>query len=150
MEPAIISGLAAVLGSTVGAAASITTAWFTQRAQSKRESVNSELKRRESLYTEFIAECSKLAIDALDRNLDKPATLIQVYALENRIRLISSDAVVHAAEETIRDIIAQYFQPNITVEQLVAQLKFEHPDPLKPFSKACREELRSLQRAAYP
>lgn len=150
MEPSIISGLSAVLGSIVGGAASITTAWFTQRTQSKRESINAEIRRRESLYTEFIAECSKLAIDSLDRNLDKPATFIQVYALLNRIRLISSDAVLHAADKTLREIIAQYFQPNLTVEQLRAELQLEHPDPLRPFSEACRQELRSLQRAAYP
>jgi hypothetical protein len=123
MDPSIISGLSAVLGSVVGGAASITTAWFTQRTQNKRESINAEIERRESLYTQFIAECSKLAIDSLDRHFNAPATFVQVYALQNRIRLSSSDAVLRAAEETVRHIIAQYFQPELSPEELRATLQ---------------------------
>jgi len=98
METAIITALAAILGSLVGGTATITTAWITQRFQSKREFARSEGQKKEALYTEFIAESSKLLIDSLDHNLDKPEALIQVYALINRIRLNSSDAVVAAAE----------------------------------------------------
>jgi len=54
MDQAIISALAAVMGSVVGGASSIATAWFTQKAQSRRESANAEIRRRELVYTEFI------------------------------------------------------------------------------------------------
>jgi hypothetical protein len=70
-----------------------------------------EIRRKELVYTEFIAECSKLAIDALDNTLNSPSTLIQVYALLNRIRLTSSDTVVSAAEETLKTIVGQYSLP---------------------------------------
>ena len=56
MEQSIIGALSAVLGSLVGGASSIATAWFTQKAQSRRESVNAEIRRRELVYTEFINE----------------------------------------------------------------------------------------------
>ena len=148
MDPAIVSALAAVLGSVVGGAASISTAWFTQRAQSRRESVNSEIRRRELVYTEFIVECSKLAIDALDNTLTSPSTLIQVYALLNRIRLTSSDAVVGAAEATLNTIIGQYSLPNVTLEELRTTADPKRVDPLQPFSEACRSELHQLQRMA--
>ena len=111
LDAAMVSALSAVLGSVVGGGASISTAWFTQRAQSRRESVNSEIKRGESVYTEYIAECSKLAIGAVGNTLKSPSTLIEAYALQNRIRLTSSDAVVSAAEETSKTIVAQYSLP---------------------------------------
>jgi hypothetical protein len=147
MEQSIITALSAVMGSLVGGASSIGTAWLTHRAQSKRELLNSDLRRREQIYTEFIVECSKLSVDALDNSLDSPATLMQVYALQNRIKLTSSREVVLATENAIKNIIAQYFKPKITMEQLRAELEseFEQIDPLREFSEACRKELRSLQ-----
>jgi len=147
MEQSIITALSAVMGSLVGGASSIGTAWFTHRAQSKRELLNSDLRRREQIYTEFIVECSKLSVDALDNALDSPTTLMQVYALQNRIKLTSSREVVLATENAIKNIIAQYFKPRITIEQLRVELEseFEQIDPLREFSEACRKELRSLQ-----
>jgi hypothetical protein len=149
LEPSIVSGLSAVLGSLVGGGASIVTAWFTQRAQSQREAVHAEIRKRELVYTEFISECSKLAIDALDHTLDSPTGLIQVYGLLNRIRLTSSDSVVNAAEKSIQEILERYFQPNISTADLRAMIIASHQvDPLQGFSEACRHELRELLRAA--
>ena len=146
MDQSIISALAAVLGSLVGGASTITTAWFTQKAQSRRESVNAEIRRRELVYTEFINECSKLAIDAFNHTLDNPATLMNAYALLNRIRLTSSDPVVDAADQTIKGIVEQYFRPNLSMEELHKMTASGRADPLKEFSVSAREELRRLGR----
>jgi hypothetical protein len=92
-------------------------------------------------------------IDALDHTLDDPAKLLQIYALQNRIRLTSSDAVVAAADQTLHRVLKQYFEENITREafrDLTLSLtddQLKRDDPLKPFSEACREELRALQHA---
>ncbi|HEY8034724.1 MAG TPA: hypothetical protein VIF37_03950 [Methylobacter sp.] len=146
MNQSIISALAAVLGSLVGGASTIATAWFTQRAQSRQESVNAEIRRRELVYTEFINECSKLAIEAFNHTLENPGTLMNAYALLNRIRLISSDPVVDAADQMIKGIVEQYFQPNLPMEELQKMTAAGRADPLKEFSVICREELRRLSR----
>jgi hypothetical protein len=146
VDPAVVSALSAVLGSLVGGSASIATAWFTQTTQGRRESVRVEIKKREALYSAFISECSKLALDSLDHTLDNPETLVNAYALHNRIRLISSDAVVDAAGQAIRRIVERYVGPNITKEELrtlILSLK-DDDDPLKLFSEACRIELAKL------
>src|SRR5215831_4076099 len=140
MDPAVLGALSAVLGSVVGGSASIATAWFTQNTQGRREAIRLEIAKRETLYAEFISECSKLAVDSLDHTLDHAAGLVNVYALHNRIRLISSDAVVTAAGLAIRHILENYFKPNITREELrelTVSLK-DQDDPLKVFSIACR------------
>jgi hypothetical protein len=118
MDTAIISALSAVLGSLVGGSATIATAWITQKTQSRRELVGAEIRKRELLYTEFIAECSRLAIDAFEHTLEHPETVLPAYALLNRIRLTSSDAVLAAAEQTVKNIAEQYFAPNMSVEDM--------------------------------
>ena len=149
MDPSIVSGLSAVFGSLVGGGASIASAWVAQRAQNKREAVHAEIRRREMVYTEFISECSRLSIDALDHTLDSPSGLIQVYGLLNRIRLTSSDSVVNAAEHSIKAIVERYFQPHISIEDLRAMVMASHQaDPLQGFSEACRHELSELLRGA--
>lgn len=146
MDTALISALAAVMGSLVGGSATITTAWITQRTQSRRDVMTAELRKREGLYSEFITESSKLAIDALDHSLDDPEKAFVVYALENRIRLTASAPVVEAADQTVKTIIAQYFAPNLTKDQIKEVALSRPADPVKPFSDACRRELADLRR----
>ena len=116
--------------------------------------LTAQIERKEALYGEFIAECTRLAIDAIDHSLDDPKKLFDVYSLQNRIRLGSSDAVVLASETTIRDILSQYFSPNVKLEELRELLVTNHagtgppPDPLKNFSAVCRHELDALRNAA--
>ncbi len=107
MDTALVSALAAVMGSLVGGSATIATAWITQKTQSRRDVLNAELRKRETLYSEFITECSKLTIDALDHSLDDPEKAFVVYALENRIRLTSTAPVVEAADQAVGKIMAQ-------------------------------------------
>ena len=145
MDPAVISALSAVLGSVVGGSASIATAWFSQTTQGRRELLRIEIQKRETLYGEFISECSKLVIDALDHSLNKPETLVNVYSLENRIRLVSSNAVVEAATAVIKRILELYFGPNKGLDELRTLDLSTYDDPLKVFSAACRKELSALR-----
>jgi hypothetical protein len=154
MDPTVVSALSAVLGSAVGGSVTLATAWITQKTQSRRALVGAEIRKRETLYGEFIAECSKLLIDALDHTFDDPGKLLQIYALQNRIRLTSSDAVVAAADRTLYRILKQYFEQNITQQQFREELslsltddRLKRDDPVKPFSEVCRNELRALQNA---
>ncbi|MFO1303612.1 MAG: hypothetical protein U1F54_07755 [Burkholderiales bacterium] len=149
MNTAIISALAAILGSVVGGTATILTAWMTQRFQSRREFARAEAQKKETLYTEFISECSKLLIDSLDHNLSSPDVLVQVYALVSRMRLTSSEEVVTAAEAAVARIVHRYTLPNLSAEEIASLAKTPQTrdDPLKPFSEACRAELRRLAYA---
>ena len=146
IDASVVSALSAVFGSIVGASATIATTWFTQKAQNQREYVQTEVRKREQLYADFIAECSKLAIDSVDHSLDNPEKLINIYALHYRIRLISSDAVDRAADQTIQGIVAQFFKPNLTPAEMHSVALSHGYDPVRPFSDACREELRAMQR----
>ena len=145
MDSTIVSAMAAVLGSLVGGSATVATTWVTQRTLSKRELLRVDIRRRETLYGEFISECSARVIDSFERTLEKPETLLHAYALLNRIRLCASDAVLAQAEATLRSITEQYFSPNLSVEEMGKLVRKWTTDPLEPFGEACRLELKSMR-----
>jgi len=140
MDSALITGMAAVLGSTAGASASIATTWMTHRNQRLRERAKAELLRRETLYGEFITETSRLTADAFDHSLERPETLAKVYALLGRIRLIASANVVKAAEECCHYLIEMYSKPNLTTDQIYDWFRAVR-HPLTNFAAVCRVEL---------
>jgi hypothetical protein len=145
MDTNIVSALAGILGSLSGGSASVATVWFAQNARNKREVLRTEVSKREALYGEFINECSKRVMDSLERNLDKPQTLLSIYALLNRIRLCASEAVHTQAVELVKFIMEQYFAPNVSIEEFHERAHNGHVDPLKAFSEACRRELMSIR-----
>ena len=148
MDATIISAMAGVLGSFVGASTTIMSAWITQRTNQKRELIRAEIDKREVLYGEFIGECSKLIIDAYGHTLEKPETLLSAYALLNRIRVSSSDAVLMEAERIVRLVAEQYSSPNFSPEDLLEAARSQEADPLKPFAETCRSELKSMRSDA--
>jgi len=153
MDTGVLSAVSALVGSVVGLSASVATSWIAQRTQARRLAIDAEIKKREALYAEFITECSKLAIDALDHSLDHPDKILTIYAIENRIRLCASESVVAAADQAIHWIGEQYMKQNLApgeLRQLVLtafQDREKRNDPLKPFGEECRRELASLYRA---
>ena len=147
MDRAVLSALAAILGSLVGASATIATTWLTQRTQGRRAFVETEIRKREALYGEFIAEGSKLLIESIEHQLDDPERLYSLYAVLHRIRLVASDDILAAADRTTTQIIERFFRPNLSSEEM-RQLVLTRPDdPLREFSEVCRLELRTLQRS---
>ena len=145
MDPALVSALAAVLGSLAGGSATVAAAWVAQKTQGKRELVQAEIHKRETLYGEFIGECSRRLMDALSHNLEEPQKLVTAYELLNRIRLSASDAVLAEAEHIVRRITDQYFSPNIALEEMRTLAYSDGSvDPLKSFGETCRIELKSM------
>ena len=147
MDATIVSAMAAVLGSLVGGCATTATAWVTQSRQGKRELIGAEIRYREALYGDFIRESSKQVIASFERTLDDPETLLPVYELINRIRVSASDAVLSEAEHVLQRIMEQYFEPNLSVEEVRALSRSANGDPLKAFGEACRAELKSMRSA---
>jgi hypothetical protein len=142
VEANLITALAAVLGSLSGASAAIATTWIAQKSQTVREREKSETRKREILYGDFITEVSQQLANAFDHSLDSPEKLVKLGAILGRIRLVSSDAVLTAAEECFERIVDLYAKPNRTIDQLATTLHSGEFEVLKDFSAACRVELR--------
>ena len=145
MDTTWVTAMAGVLGSLVGSSATVATAWVTQKTVSKRELIQTEIRKREQLYGEFIGECVKLLVDAFAHTLEKPETLLPAYALINRIRLSASPPVLAGAEHLLRRITEQYFSKNLSVDEMRELALHEDFDPLRPFGEACRAELKAMR-----
>jgi hypothetical protein len=142
MDANLITALAGVLGAVSGASAAIATTWITQKNQTIRERAKAETRKRETLYGEFITEASQRLADAFDHTLDKPETLVKLYAILGRIRLVSSDAVLTAAQECCDRVVGLYAEPNRTMSEIFTTLRSGELEALERFSDACRVELR--------
>lgn len=141
MNPAYISALAALAGAAIGGLTSFTTSWLTQRVQLRH--THSEMERTElkSLYNDFIAEASRLFVDALTHQNEDVSGLVGLYAMVGRMRLISDQTVVSAAMQVEDVIIQTYLGPNRTLSELIDYAHHGGLSFLVEFSEACRKDL---------
>jgi len=141
MEIAYIPAVAAFSGSTTGALATILTGWVTQRRRDRALLTARTVAKRQKLYKTFIGEASRRYADALVKDKSEISELVDLYALIGRMKILSSDDVIAAAEKVGRLILQTYLAPNRTIVDLPELLN--EVDPLREFSEACRQELQS-------
>jgi hypothetical protein len=123
-------------GSLVGGFTTFVTTYANQRSQYRRDFLSKQFAKRETLYSEFINEAACLQIDSFDRQMDNASGLVNIYALENRIRLNALEEVIQAAVHTIENIIESYKRPNMTAEEIRHGAYLDIEDPLKQFGEA--------------
>ena len=146
MDAAYISAFAALAGTAVGGLTSFATSWITQQAQARAQRLAAEREARAALFGRCLDEAAKLYSDALQSRRDDLTGLIGIYALTNRIRLVSSPQVVEAADTVCRIIVDAYLAPNMSMAEMRANWIDRHVDPLRDFSEACRQELQIFGR----
>jgi predicted methyltransferase len=144
MNPAIISALAALGGSSVGALAPVLSNFVLQRSVTQRDLLNRQISQRETLYSDFINEASRIYAKSVTQDLEDMDELVSLYALVSRIRLMATEPVVRAAEAFVKLIVTHYGEPNLTVEQIRSAALSAKAEPLDVFSLACRKELRMI------
>ncbi|WP_027554330.1 hypothetical protein [Bradyrhizobium sp. Cp5.3] len=142
MSTVYIPALAAFGGSAFGAVSTIVSGWFSRRRRLRERHHARSFTKRERLYRSFIEEASRLYADALVSDKAEIPQLVNLYTLVGRMRILSSDEVVQAAELTGRLIIETYLSPNRSFVDLPQFM--EEMDPLREFGEICRCELLNL------
>ncbi len=147
MDIGYVSALSALAGSAVGGLTSAATTWLSQRAQSRAGQISREMTRREDLYRDFITAASSTYGDALMSNEPHLADLVALYALTNRMRVLSAPRTIACADQVMMTIIDTYFSPNRSVRELRDLIKAGAGiDPLRQFSEAARDEVGNIFR----
>ena len=146
INPAIISALAALGGSSVGALAPVLSSFVLQRSVTQRDLLNRQIAQRETLYSDFINEASRVYAKSMTHDLEDMDEIVSIYAMLSRIRLLSTEPVIEAAEGFVRLIVTNFGQPNRTLEQIRSAALASKTEPLSVFSLACRRELRAILR----
>lgn len=125
--------------------ASTLSNWAALRRKDRVRDKTKANAQRQKLYKNFIEETSKLYADALANDPSEISQLVSIYALIGRMRVLSSDHVIEAAEKAGRLIIEAYLSPNKTFADLTEVVS--KMDPLRDFSEACRLDLRASHTA---
>jgi hypothetical protein len=149
VNAAYISAFAALAGSVIGGLTTFAAAWITQRRQANVQVLLHEKTRRQELYQQFIEEASKLYVDSLIHDQVAIPPLVSLYALINKMRVVSDPDIAERANKIVRIIVDTYFLPNKTLPELHAMVESGTLDPLRDFSEACREELDALTPADF-
>jgi len=144
MNIALLPAFAALAGSAIGGLTSFASAWLTLHHQDRAKRLSGEKTRRQKLYRQFIDEASKLYADALVHDQAEVSALVSVYALVNRMRVVSSSAVIEKADAVVLLIVDTYFTPNKTFSEFREQMNGHAVNPLRAFSEECRAELQAL------
>ena len=112
LNSAMITALAAITGSLVGAFGSAVGTWITARHQDRRDLLGKQIARREALYSDFIGESVRLLVDAMQHNASDLQNMLPVYALLSRIRLSSSKAVLQKARPSATPVALNWIYYN--------------------------------------
>jgi hypothetical protein len=147
MDVAYLSALSALAGSVVGGLISGIATWLSQHEQATAEKRAHNQSQLEDLYNDFIVAASKALGDALTSDDPHLQEIVGLYAMINRMRVLSSPRIVACADRIVRAILDTYFAPNKTIRELHDLMKSGGGpgiDPLKEFSELVREELRTF------
>ena len=142
MDPGYLTAVAALAGSTIGGLTSLAASWVAQRVQANAQQRAHDVSIREDLYKAFIDEASKSYADAIERTEVDAASIVRLYALVSRMRVLSSERVVEQANSVMRLVMGTYRAPNRTLRDEAERMETGGLDPLLGFSEACREELK--------
>jgi hypothetical protein len=145
MDSSLLAAFFAILGTTVGGATTFLTTFLNQRYAMRRDILAKDVANREQLYSEFLKEVGSLYFDSIHRTLDEAdqhSSMISMYSLVGRIRMISSEAVLNAADKVAADIVESYKRPAMTFEEF--QQMWESSDPWHEFTNACRAEREKM------
>ena len=143
MEAGYVTGFAVLAGAALGGLTSFASSWTTLHAQMKAQRLASSKSTRQELYKQFIDEASRTYVDALVHDKLDLSSLVGIYSLISRMRVLSSRKVIESAANIARLITDTYFQPNKTLFELQAMIHDGGVDPLRDFSDVCRNELET-------
>jgi hypothetical protein len=142
MDNSVITAVAALAGAAIGGVMTVFASWLSQHAQARTQWIAHNQALRQDLYREFIEQSSKLYIHALQNSNADLVALMGLYAELNRMRIVSSAAVIDSADRMLKKIVNSYLEPNKTFPELRQMADSGLIDPLRDFSEASREEFR--------
>lgn len=152
LQIALLSAISALVGTAVGGLISYFTTRFATTQQHKHETRVAEISKKEAMFSEFLGEANRLAIQSAtkDKNKDEEHIFNQIellYSLQSRIE-ISGATKIAEASVAVRSCVLELFIS-------MGAKGDDHGKAMIEFNKACvrfvdnaRVELSSLRKSA--
>lgn len=141
MDVGYASALFGLAGALIGSLANVLTTWATHSSQLRDKHQGADYARKQKLFSDFIAEASRLYADALSHQKDDATDLVGLYALVAKMRLVAPGSVVTAAEDALKAIVEAYLAPNRTLREIRALAQEGELDFLLRFGDECKLHL---------
>ena len=141
MDAGYASALFGLAGALIGSLANVVTTWATHSSQLRDKQQGADFARKQKLFSQFIAEASRLYADALSHQKDDATDLVGLYALVATMRLVAPGKVVAAAEDAMKSVVEAYLAPNRTLREIRALAQQGELDFLLRFGDECRAHL---------
>ena len=142
----LMPGVAALTGAVLGGLTCTATTHLMERRQFHAERIVRDLDRREEVYSRFIDQASEMWLEAFETPHD-PGNLIGLCALVGRIRLVSTQPVLDAAEALLDFLLDTCQRAPMDVRELAVNAPREFMAPLTRFTAACRAERERMLRS---
>jgi hypothetical protein len=146
---ALLSQVSGLLGALIGGGASLAVAVYNQRSEERQQRIANEITKRETVYTDFLENASKLLLNAYTHDdLVLGVDEQHLIGLINRMRLFAPPELVAGAEAVLKAILEIMLKPSIELRQLArdALSASPDPDPFVKFSQMCRADLDRVRR----
>ena len=141
MDAGYATALFGLAGALIGSLANVLTTWATHSSQLRDKHQGADFARKQKLFSDFIAEASRLYADALSHEKDDATALVGLYALVAKMRLVAPQSVVTAAEEALKAIVEAYLAPNRTLREIRRLAQEGELDFLLRFGEECKLHL---------
>jgi hypothetical protein len=141
MDVGYASALSGLAGALIGSLANVVTTWATHSSQLRDKNQGADYARKQKLFSEFVAEASRLYADALSHQKDDATDLVGLYALVAKMRLVAPGPVVTAAEDAMKAVVEAYLEPNRTLREIRTLAQEGGLDFLLKFGEECRSHL---------
>ena len=141
MDAGYVTALAGLAGALIGSLANVVTTWATHSTERRDKQKGADYARKQKLFSEFIAEASRLYADALSKDKDDATDLVGLYALVAKMRLVAPVGVVTAAEDALKAITDCYLQPSRSLREIRTLAQAGELDVLFNFGEECRKDL---------
>ena len=141
MDAGYVTALAGLAGALIGSLANVVTTWATHSSQLRDKNQGADYARKQKLFSDFIAEASRLYADALSHEKDDATDLVGLYALVANMRLVAPGPVATAAEDALKAIVEAYLAPNRTLREIRTLAQQGELDFLLRFGEECRSHL---------
>ena len=102
MDAGVLSTVAALAGTAIGALFSLGATWIATTSQARAARLKAEREKKEELYGRFMDQLARLDAGALTRVGVDCGLMTDAYALNGRIALHATEPVADAAMAALR------------------------------------------------
>lgn len=143
IDLAYLSALSALIGTITGGAISYFTTRYASTQQHAHETRIAEIDKRESVFSDFVGESMRLSVISITKEADPVEGVKNLFPLEARIQMLSSEVTAEAATDLRRHVISVC--TNSDKQEKHIELLEETNKVRSKFIELARDEIEALK-----